>query len=116
MSRTVSELLVLDSIFPPDVVRMNSAPLHVIWEAAGLVAYLNPRPWSPGCVIVEHRTQHKPGGSVFHLEEEEFLSWMLGARAVAELLCDRLAVQRCALVSRPHSDRSAQVQPASLTD
>lgn len=94
------------------VVRMSCAPQHVIWEAEGLVAYLNPRPWTPGCVILEQRGQLRLGGSIFHLEQEEFMTMMLGARAVAELLCDRLAVQRCALVSRPHLNRSVQVQPS----
>lgn len=95
--------------------RMTSAPpRHVIWQSAGLVAYLHPRPWTPGSVILEHSTSGALGGSIFQLDKQEFLSWLLGARAVAELLCDRLAVRRCALVSRPHRDRPAQVR-CSLT-
>lgn len=94
--------------------RMTSAsPRHVVWESEGLVAYLNPRPWTPGSVVLEHSTQDRLGGSIFHLEKKEFVSWMLGARAVAELLCERLAVQRCALVSRPHRDRPLQVKLSS---
>lgn len=83
---------------------------HVIWESDGLVAYLHPRPWTPGSVILESGALGRPGGSVFHLGEPEYLSWLMGARAVAELLCDRLGVRRCALVSRPHRDRPAQVR------
>lgn len=83
---------------------------HVIWESDGLVAYLHPRPWTPGSVILESSTPGTQGGSIFHLGEPEYLSWLLGARAVAELLCDRLGVRRCALVSRPHRDRPAQVR------
>ncbi|XP_011476619.1 uncharacterized protein LOC101172136 isoform X1 [Oryzias latipes] len=83
---------------------------HVIWESQGLVAYLHPRPWTPGSVILESSTPSRPGGSIFQLEESEYLSWLLGARAVAALLCDRLAVQRCALVSRPHKDGPAQIR------
>lgn len=95
--------------------RMTStSSRHVVWESKGLVAYLNPRPWTPGSVVLEHSTQDRLGGSIFHLEKKEFVSWMLGARAVAELLCERLAVQRCALVSRPHRDRPVQVK-LSLT-
>ena len=90
--------------------RMSSTiPRHVIWESEGLVAYLNPRPWTPGSVILEGSAPGNPGGSVFSLPEPEYLSWLLGARAVAELLCDRLGVRRCALISRPHRDRPAQV-------
>lgn len=87
---------------------------HVIWESEGLVAYLHPRPWTPGSVILERSTPGNLGGSIFHLEKQEFLSWLLGARAVAELLCDRLAVQRCALVSRPHKNTPAQIRVLPL--
>lgn len=82
---------------------------HVIWQSGGLVAYLNPRPWTPGSVIVESSAPGDAGGSIFHLSESEYLTWLLGARSVAELLCDRLGVRRCALVSRPHRDRPAQI-------
>ncbi|TWW58973.1 hypothetical protein D4764_06G0005030 [Takifugu flavidus] len=88
----------------------SSSPHHVIWESDGLVAYLHPRPWTPGSVILESSTSGSLGGSIFHLKKQEFLSWLLGARAVAELLCDRLAVRRCALVSRPHKDSPAQIR------
>lgn len=74
------------------------------------MAYLNPRPWTPGSVILESSTPGGPGGSIFHLNQSEYLSWLLGARTVAELLCDRLGVRRCALVSRPHRERPAQVR------
>ncbi|KAM6939904.1 uncharacterized protein FYW49_011193 isoform 2-T2 [Xenentodon cancila] len=85
-------------------------PRHIIWESEGLVAHLHPRPWTPGSVVLERSAPGRPGGSIFHLEESEYLSWLLGARAVAELLCDRLGVRRCALVSRPHADRPAQIR------
>uniref|UniRef100_A0A1A8FRH9 HIT domain-containing protein n=1 Tax=Nothobranchius korthausae TaxID=1143690 RepID=A0A1A8FRH9_9TELE len=87
---------------------------HVIWKSEGLVAYLNPRPWTPGSVILESSSPGSPGGSIFHLNESEYLSWLLGSRAVAELLCDRLGVQRCALVSRPHRDIPAQIRIVPL--
>ncbi|XP_049901271.1 uncharacterized protein LOC126390837 isoform X1 [Epinephelus moara] len=91
--------------------RMSSTlSRHVIWESEGLVAYLHPLPWTPGSVILEHSTPGRVGGSIFHLEKQEYLSWLLGARAVAELLCDRLGVRRCALVSRPHRDTPAQIR------
>ncbi|KAG7222517.1 hypothetical protein INR49_004591, partial [Caranx melampygus] len=79
--------------------RMSSTlPRHVIWESEGLVAYLHPRPWTPGSVILESSTAGGGGGgglggSIFQLQEPEFLSWLFGARAVAELLCDRLGVR-----------------------
>ncbi|XP_070684309.1 uncharacterized protein [Pempheris klunzingeri] len=95
--------------------RMSSTvPRHVIWESEGLVAYLHPRPWTPGSVILERSSPGSPAGSIFQLEKQEYLSWLLGARAVAELLCDRLAVRRCALVSRPHRDKPAQIRVLPL--
>lgn len=87
----------------------STFPRHVIWESEDLVAYLHPRPWTPGSVILERRTPGSLGGSIFHLEKQDFLSWLLGARTVSELLCDKLSVQRCALVSRPHKDRPAEI-------
>ncbi|XP_013870979.1 uncharacterized protein LOC106522499 isoform X2 [Austrofundulus limnaeus] len=92
----------------------SSLPRYVVWESEGLVAYLNPRPWTPGSVILESSAPGSPGGSIFHLNQSEYLSWLLGARAVAELLCDRLGVRRCALVSRPHRDRPAQIRVLPL--
>ncbi|CAJ1053345.1 uncharacterized protein LOC117815749 isoform X1 [Xyrichtys novacula] len=90
--------------------RMSMAlPRHVIWKSEGLVAYLHPRPWTSGSLILERSTPGSPGGSIFHLEKQEFLSWLLGARVVSEILCDKMAVQRCALVSRPKRDRPAQI-------
>lgn len=83
---------------------------HIIWRSKGLVAYLHPKPWTPGSAVLESSAPDRLGGSVFHLDEQEYLTWMLGVRAVAELLCDRLHVRRCAMVTRPHADRPAQVK------
>uniref|UniRef100_UPI003AAE0B2B uncharacterized protein isoform X1 n=1 Tax=Centroberyx gerrardi TaxID=166262 RepID=UPI003AAE0B2B len=95
--------------------RMSSAlPRHVIWESEGLVAYLHPRPWTPGSAVLERRTPGSPGGGVFDLEEREYLSMLMGARAVGELLCERLGVRRCALVTRPHRDTPAQIRVLPL--
>ncbi|XP_034437483.1 uncharacterized protein LOC117759445 isoform X3 [Hippoglossus hippoglossus] len=49
--------------------RMSSAlSHHVLWESEGLVAYLHPRPWTPGSVILESLSPGSPGGSIFHLQ------------------------------------------------
>ncbi|XP_068455596.1 uncharacterized protein [Clinocottus analis] len=95
--------------------RMSSTgPRHVVWQSGGLVAYLHPRPWTPGSVVLECSAPSRPGGSVLQLEERDFLSWLLAAREVAGLLCERLGVRRCALVSRPHADRPAQIRVLPL--
>ncbi|XP_034043356.1 uncharacterized protein LOC117525582 [Thalassophryne amazonica] len=88
----------------------SSLHRHIIWQSEGLVAYLHPQPWMPGSVILERSPPGPPGGSIFCHEEREYLAWLFGARAVAELLSDKLGVQRCALVSRPHRDRPAQIR------
>ncbi|XP_028312136.1 uncharacterized protein LOC114469077 [Gouania willdenowi] len=95
-------------LFSRACVRSMSSSLHrhVIWEWEGLVAYLHPRPWTPGSVILEGGDLR---GSLFHLEGPQFVKWLLGARRVAQLLCDRLHVHRCALVCRPHTDRPVQI-------
>ncbi|XP_028264299.1 uncharacterized protein LOC114437663 isoform X2 [Parambassis ranga] len=103
-------------LFTRFFIRSMTSNLHryVIWQSEGLVAYLHARPWTPGSVILESSSPGSPGGSIFHLEEPEYLTWLLGARAVAERLCDRLGVRRCALVSRPHKDRPAQIRVLPL--
>lgn len=88
----------------------SSGTHHVIWSSQGLVAYLSPRPWTPGSVVLERNPPGAPGGSVFELEEQHYVSMLLGAKAVALRLCEKMALHRCALVSRHHSDRPPQVQ------
>ncbi|CAL8329816.1 unnamed protein product [Merluccius merluccius] len=66
---------------------------HVVWESPELVAYLHPRPWTPGSVILEQRVPGGPGASVFQLGEPEYLSMLLGARTVGSLLCDTLGIR-----------------------
>ncbi|KAJ8406704.1 hypothetical protein AAFF_G00296200 [Aldrovandia affinis] len=82
---------------------------HVIWETDELIAYLHPSPWTPGATIVTPKTSYGAGG-IFRLAERDFLSLLLGARAVASLLCQRLRVRRCALVHRPHPEQPAHVR------
>ncbi|XP_010866048.2 uncharacterized protein LOC105008439 isoform X2 [Esox lucius] len=88
---------------------------HVIWETEELVAYLHPRPWTPGTAVLEpktpgHHGQGPGAGALFKLEEDAYLRLLLGARAVGALLCERLGVKRCALVSRPHGDSHSPPQ------
>lgn len=108
--------------------RMSSSLPHlIIWETEELVAYLHPHPWTPGTVTLERKAlpggreaggPAGPGGpgrgSIFQLEEREYLGLMLGARSLGALLCERLGVRRCALVSRPHTDTPAQIRVLPL--
>ncbi|TSK62636.1 hypothetical protein Baya_4764 [Bagarius yarrelli] len=79
---------------------MSCLENHVIWKSGHVEAYLHPSPWTPGATVVTHKTPN----SLFHLPESTFLNLLLGTRAVGGLLCERLAVQRCALVYRPDCD------------
>ncbi|XP_051985842.1 uncharacterized protein LOC127646327 [Xyrauchen texanus] len=73
----------------------------VIWETQELLAFLHSSPWTPGAAVVTLKSPDSTR-SLFHLPTESFLRLLLGARTVALLLCDRLGVQRCALVHTPH--------------
>ncbi|XP_043086820.1 uncharacterized protein LOC122333320 [Puntigrus tetrazona] len=79
----------------------------VIWETPELSAYLHPSPWTPGVTVVSHKRSDSSG--LFHLPEEAFLLLVLGGRSVARLLCERLAVRRCALVHSPHRGAGAEL-------
>lgn len=82
---------------------------HVIWETEELVAYLHPSPWTPGATVVTPKASCR-AHSIFQLAERDFLGLLLGARAVAALLCERLGVNRCALVHGPRRDHPAHVR------
>nr|XP_023670316.1 uncharacterized protein LOC111845250 isoform X2 [Paramormyrops kingsleyae] len=86
---------------------------HLIWETDRLVAFLHPEPWTPGAAVLTQRSPNRPS-SIFHLAETEFLSLLLGARTVAALLCERLSVQRCALVFKPEPERPAHIRVLPL--
>lgn len=91
----------------PFTPRMSSSSVSglpnrtVIWETSELSAHLHSSPWTPGVAVVTHKS-FSSTASLFHLPEDAFLHLLLGARSVAHLLCESLAVQRCALVYTPH--------------
>ncbi|KAL1005635.1 hypothetical protein UPYG_G00061650 [Umbra pygmaea] len=105
---------------PPPTKMALSFPRHrhVIWETEELVAYLHPRPWTPGATILEPKTSGEnpspAARSLFSLEEGAYLGLLLGARAVGDLLCERLGVKRCALVAGPHSHSPPQIRVLPL--
>ncbi|XP_056136728.1 uncharacterized protein LOC130113200 isoform X2 [Lampris incognitus] len=91
--------------------RMSSAlPRHTIWESEELVAYLHPRPWTPGTVVLEQKSHGGAAGSIFDLGQREYLAMLFGARTVGHLLCERLGVHRCALITRPQKEEPAQIR------
>ncbi|XP_067316611.1 uncharacterized protein [Pseudorasbora parva] len=80
----------------------------VFWETSELQAYLDPSPWTPGVAVVTPKSSGC-SGSLFLLPEEAFLRLFLAARSVALLLCERLSVQRCALVHRPQNRAGSEL-------
>ncbi|XP_029014305.1 uncharacterized protein si:ch211-256m1.8 [Betta splendens] len=81
----------------------------VVWETDELVAYLSPNPWTTGSTILTRKALSGPS-SIFQLPAVDFVRWLQGARAVSGLLCERLGVQRCALVFYPITDHPAQIR------
>ncbi|KAG9340359.1 hypothetical protein JZ751_021472 [Albula glossodonta] len=87
------------------VLKPTKSYSNVIWETENLVAYLHSDPWTPGATIVTQK-YHNGSLSIFQLPENDFLMLLLGAREVANLLCEKLVIQRCALVAKPHPEQA----------
>ncbi|KAL4647822.1 hypothetical protein GN956_G8836 [Arapaima gigas] len=87
----------------------SSSKRFVIWETDELIAYLHPFPWTPGATVLVQKSPSKSHG-IFQLDKHNLVSLLLGARTVGHLLCERLRVQRCALVSRPIVGQVAHIR------
>ncbi|XP_070778982.1 uncharacterized protein [Enoplosus armatus] len=92
-----------------EVLRPLKGFSDVIWETDELVAYLDPKPWIPGSTILTRKTL-SGASSIFQLATPDFVAMLQGARAVSSLLCERLGVQRCALVFNPTPNQPAQIR------
>lgn len=86
---------------------MNFA--NVIWETDELVAYLHSEPWTPGTTILTRKALNGQK-SIFQLSVPDYVAMLLGAQTVANLLCEKLGVYRCALVLRPQPDKPALIK------
>ncbi|TNN40961.1 Isoaspartyl peptidase [Liparis tanakae] len=91
-----------------EVLRPLKSFSHVIWETDELVAYLDPNPWIPGSTILTGKTL-SGARSIFQLAIPDYLAMLQGAKAVSSMLCERLEVQRCALVFKPTLDHPAHI-------
>ncbi|KAK5621060.1 hypothetical protein CRENBAI_014584 [Crenichthys baileyi] len=92
-----------------EVLKPMKSFTNVIWETENLVAYLNPNPWTPGSTILTRKTL-SGANSIFHLPTPDFVAMLQGAKTVSNLLCERLGVQRCALIFNPIPDKPAQIK------
>lgn len=100
---------VVGGISRVEVLRPMKNFSNVIWETDELVAYLNPNPWTPGSTVLTRKTLNG-ASSIFHLATPDFIAMLQGAKAVSNLLCERLGVQRCAMVFHPSPDHPAQIR------
>lgn len=96
-----------------EVFRPATTFSNVIWETDELVAYLQPDPWTPGATVLTRKSLSGPC-SIFQLTVADFITMLLGARRVANLLCERLAVHRCALVVHPQQEQPVQIKVLPL--
>ncbi|TKS91628.1 putative isoaspartyl peptidase/L-asparaginase [Collichthys lucidus] len=99
----------VDGISRAEVFRPGKDFSNVIWETDELVAYLDPNPWISGSTILTRKSL-SGASSIFQLVTPDFVAMLQGARAVSSLLCERLGVQRCALVFNPNPDHPAQIR------
>ncbi|RXN32812.1 Isoaspartyl peptidase [Labeo rohita] len=103
----------VDGIPRTEVLRPMKGLPNVIWETNELVAHLQPNPWTPGATILTRKTMNGPR-SIFQLVLPDYVAMMQGARTVASLLCEKLGVHRCALVSMPEFDKPACIKVLPL--
>lgn len=87
-----------------EVFRPMMSFANVIWETDELVAYLHSEPWTPGTTVLTRKVLNGPN-SIFQLTVSDYVAMVLGAQTVANLLCEKLGVCRCALVHRPQPDK-----------
>uniref|UniRef100_A0A8C2CQQ4 Isoaspartyl peptidase/L-asparaginase n=1 Tax=Cyprinus carpio TaxID=7962 RepID=A0A8C2CQQ4_CYPCA len=92
-----------------EVLRPMKEFSNVIWETNELVAHLQPNPLTPGATILTRKNINGPR-SIFQLVLSDYVAMMQGARTVANLLCEKLGVHRCALVSMPEFDKPAYIK------
>ncbi|XDV13600.1 hypothetical protein PO909_001978 [Leuciscus waleckii] len=98
-----------------EVLRPRKEFMNVIWETNELVAHLQSNPWTPGATVLTRKTINGPS-SIFQLVLPDYIAMMQGAQTVANLLCEKLCVHRCALVSMPELDKPAYIKVLPLHD
>lgn len=98
-----------------EVLRPRKEFMNVIWETNELVAHLHPNPWTPGTTVLTRKTINGPS-SIFQLVLPDYIAMMQGAQTIANLLCEKLCVHRCALVSMPELDKPAYIKVLPLHD
>lgn len=99
----------VDGVARAEVFRPMTNFANVVWENDIFIAYLHPKPWTPGTTILTRKALNG-SSSIFQLPVPDYVAMLLGAQTVANLLCEKLAVHRCALVFVPQPDKPAQIK------
>ncbi|XP_067119542.1 uncharacterized protein [Centruroides vittatus] len=79
----------------------------IVFENDYIIAYLHSSPCTTGVTVVE--IKNKPDFHIFALPTQEFVKIMLDVQHVSDLLCDRLGVQRCALIAEPQDGQPTKI-------
>ncbi|KAA0706000.1 putative isoaspartyl peptidase/L-asparaginase [Triplophysa tibetana] len=103
----------VDGIRRTEVLQPIKSFSNVIWETEELVAYLQSNPWTPGATVLTRKTLNGPS-SIFQLALPDYISMLQGAQTVANLLREKLAVHRCALVVMPEPDKPVCIKVLPL--
>lgn len=77
-------------------------------QDANHCVYLDCYPFTPGTTIVA--TKRKDLMNIFQLPLEDFISLFLKAQAEAKRLCEKLLVQRCAMITEPKDGQAPQIK------
>ncbi|XP_017563561.2 uncharacterized protein LOC108433477 [Pygocentrus nattereri] len=99
----------VDGVARAEVYRPVMSFANVIWETDELIAHLHPEPWTPGTTILTRKALNGPN-SIFQLPMPDYMAMLLGAQTVANLLCEKLGLHRCALVSMPTPGKPAHIK------
>lgn len=76
----------------------NSSNRNILHETETTISYPDSNPTTPGVILVESKTKAR---SIFELSSFDFKELLLEAKFISKLLCERLSVRRCAMITLP---------------
>lgn len=79
-----------DSLF--EKIARRELPGYIVWENKTHIAFLTIEPLAPGHTLVVPKVN--PGDNIFHLTDEQYHELMFAAKDVAEVLEEKLGVNR----------------------
>ena len=76
----------------------NSSNRNILHETEFTISYPDSNPTTPGVILVESKTKAR---SIFELSSFYFKELLLEAKLISHLVCERLSVRRCAMITLP---------------